>query len=164
MMIAGQAGVIVYARPPGHPLLSVAVTVKVAWLFDVGVPERTPLEPSSVRPAGNEPADTVYVYGATPPLAVSVWLNADATVMLLSDGSVIVTPQPTVRFSDCGLLTNGVALLSVAVTENVATPGIVGVPEITPVEAFNVKPLGSDPEVIDHVYGLIPPTALRVCE
>src|ERR1041384_2445539 len=98
MVIDGHAGVIVYIWLPGQPLLSVAVTVKAAGLLDGGVPESTPLEPSSVRPAGNEPADTVYVYGATPPPAVSVWLNAAATVMLLSDGSVIVAPQPMVRF------------------------------------------------------------------
>ncbi len=30
-------------------------------------------------------------------------------------------------------------------------PDAVGVPEITPVDAFKVKPAGSEPVVIDHV-------------
>jgi hypothetical protein len=46
----------------------------------------------------------------------------------------------------------------------VAFAAAVGVPLITPVEEFSVKPLGKVPDVSDHVYGLVPPVADNVCE
>jgi hypothetical protein len=42
--------------------------------------------------------------------------------------------------------------------------GAVGVPVMTPVEAFNESPLGKAPLVTDHEYGGVPPIALRVVE
>ena len=39
-----------------------------------------------------------------------------------------------------------------------------GVPLITPVEAPNVNPPGRIPEMSDQVYGVWPPTAVKVCE
>jgi hypothetical protein len=38
----------------------------------------------------------------------------------------------------------------------------VGVPLITPVEAFSERPLGSAPEVNAQLYGAVPPLAVRV--
>ena len=46
----------------------------------------------------------------------------------------------------------------------VALAAAVGVPLIRPVDAFNARPLGSVPEVSDHVYGVVPPVAVSVCE
>ena len=46
----------------------------------------------------------------------------------------------------------------------VATPPVVGKPEITPVADARVRPAGSAPEVMDHVYGAVPPVARSVCE
>jgi hypothetical protein len=43
-----------------------------------------------------------------------------------------------------------------------AVPAVVGVPEITPVEAFSVSPAGRLPDAIDHVSGEIPPLACNV--
>src|SRR5580658_751355 len=43
-------------------------------------------------------------------------------------------------------------------------PTPAGVPEITPVAEFKVRPCGSAPEAIDQVYGETPPVAVRVCE
>jgi hypothetical protein len=40
----------------------------------------------------------------------------------------------------------------------------VGVPLITPVDAFNVRPPGKVPEVSVHAYGVVPPLATNVCE
>ncbi len=40
----------------------------------VGVPVIAPVEAFRVRPAGNVPALTEYVYGPTPPVAASVTL------------------------------------------------------------------------------------------
>jgi hypothetical protein len=44
-----------------------------------------------------------------------------------------------------------------------AVPTDAGVPLITPLDAFKVSPLGSDPAVTDQVIGLLP-LALSVCE
>ena len=56
--------------------------------------------------------------------------------------------------------------LSVAVTANaipvVPLVAVVGVPEITPVEAVRVNPAGRLAEVIAKVYGLVPPLAVTV--
>lgn len=40
----------------------------------------------------------------------------------------------------------------------------VGFPLIPPVDEFSVKPVGKVPEVSDHVYGMVPPVAVNVCE
>jgi hypothetical protein len=40
-------------------------------------------------------------------------------------------------------------------------PAMVGVPVIAPVEVFSVKPAGSEPLVIENVYGETPPVAMR---
>ena len=53
------------------PLL--ALTVNVAVAAAVGVPEITPVAPSSVKPAGSEPPDKLQLKGAVP-VAASVWL------------------------------------------------------------------------------------------
>ena len=41
-------------------------------------------------------------------------------------------------------------------------PAAVGVPEIVPVEVLKIRPDGSAPETIDHVYGTAPFEALSV--
>lgn len=46
---------------------------------------------------------------------------------------------------------------SVACTVKVAVPAVVGVPEITPVAAFNVKPAGSAPMVTVQLTAGVPP-------
>ena len=55
-----------------------------------------------------------------------------------------------------------------SVTVNVSDTGealaVVGVPEITPVEVFNVNPVGNVPVVRANVYGATPPDAARVVE
>ena len=39
-----------------------------------------------------------------------------------------------------------------------------GVPEITPVDAFSERPLGSEPDRIANVYGATPPLAISAVE
>lgn len=46
----------------------------------------------------------------------------------------------------------------------VSTSAAVGVPLITPVEAFRVKPGGRCPRVIAQVYGPVPPVAANDVE
>jgi hypothetical protein len=61
-----------------------------------------------------------------------------------------------------------VAVCAVGVVESVTftvkpkAPEAVGVPEIMPVEAFKLRPGGKEEEVIDHVYGVVPPVAARL--
>ncbi len=55
-------------------------------------------------------------------------------------------------------------LLSVTVVMKIKGPLPVGVPEIVPVDGAIVSPLGRVPEVIDQVYGALPPVAFIVCE
>src|ERR1700733_14838078 len=49
---------------------------------------------------------------------------------------------------------------SVARTGNAEAPAVVGVPEMVPSLASE-SPAGSDPEVTDQLYGLVPPEADR---
>lgn len=51
---------------------------------------------------------------------------------------------------------------SVTSTVNEDVPAFGGVPEITPVDAFSVSPVGRLPVLIDHVYGEMPPLTDRV--
>jgi hypothetical protein len=51
---------------------------------------------------------------------------------------------------------------SVTFTVKLDVPGVVGVPEMSPEDAFRVKPSGKLPSVIVHAYGRVPPVACRV--
>ena len=51
--------------------------------------------------------------------------------------------------------------LSVAPSQNVYVPAVVGVPEKAPVDAFSVRPGGRVPLVL-NVYGPVPPVAVMV--
>ena len=53
--------------------------------------------------------------------------------------------------------------VSVTCATKLAVPSDVGLPEIDPA-AESVSPAGKDPEVIDHVYGSVPPEAVNACE
>jgi hypothetical protein len=53
---------------------------------------------------------------------------------------------------------------SVMVAVKLKVPFAVGVPEITPVLAARLSPAGRLPEVIDQVYGVVPPVATRDLE
>jgi hypothetical protein len=55
----------------------------------VGVPPITPVA-DKLRPAGSVPEDTHQLYGAVPPVAVSVWLYAVPTVPAGSEAVEIV--------------------------------------------------------------------------
>ncbi len=47
--------------------------------------------------------------------------------------------------------------VSVALTVKLYAPEVVGVPLITPVDVFKLKPAGSDPAEIENVIGAVPP-------
>jgi hypothetical protein len=52
--------------------LSVTVTVKVLCPDVVGTPVMSPVDASTLSPAGSDPEVTDQVYGAMPPLAETV--------------------------------------------------------------------------------------------
>lgn len=47
---------------------------------------------------------------------------------------------------------------------NDEVPDAVGVPEIAPDDAVRLNPAGSEPDVMLHVYGVVPPDAASVDE
>ena len=49
-------------------------------------------------------------------------------------------------------------------TVNVLAAAAVGIPEMIPVDAVSVRPVGSAPAVMDHVKGAVPPDSVSVCE
>jgi len=51
---------------------------------------------------------------------------------------------------------------SVTFTVTVTVAAAVGVPEMTPVLVAIVNPVGRVPEVMDQLYGVAPPVAVRV--
>jgi hypothetical protein len=54
-------------------------------------------------------------------------------------------------------------VVSVVLTTKAKVPAVLGVPEIVPV-ALSVRPVGSKPEAMDHVYGAVPPVTARLWE
>ena len=54
-------------------------------------------------------------------------------------------------------------LESLTVTVNEEVPGVVGVPLICP-ELLSASPAGREPELIDQVYGAVPPVAAKAAE
>src|SRR5262245_41206538 len=53
---------------------------------------------------------------------------------------------------------------SVTLNVMVNVPVAVGVPLITPVEAFSESPAGSEPDAMENVYAGVPPFAARATE
>ena len=53
---------------------------------------------------------------------------------------------------------------SVSKIWKVIVPAVVGVPEITPVEEFKLRPAGNEPEYTAQRYGGVPPVPVIVVE
>jgi hypothetical protein len=83
----------------------------------------------------------------------SIESGADQMSVLVADDTVIVTVPWAM-----------VPCASVTVTPKLVLPVLVGVPEITPVEASRLSPAGREPEVIAQEYGVMPPVAWSVAE
>ena len=80
--------------------------------------------------------------------------------MAAGNGEVVVIPSAAgliVMESDLDAVCER---LSVTCTTKLATVAPVGVPLIAPAES--VKPDGSVPDVIDQVYGAVPPEAAKI--
>jgi uncharacterized protein (UPF0212 family) len=141
------------------PAAFVALTVKLKVFSAVGVPEITPVAPFKLRPAGKAPLSTVHVIGALP-LALSVCLSGAPTAPPGRDAvSIVGVPGAATT-----MLNAFVALPAafVALTVKLKAFAAVGMPEITPVAPFKLKPVGKAPLSTVHVIGAFP-LALSVC-
>jgi len=74
---------------------------------------------------------------------------------------VMVRAAATMRLN--ALLT-ATEVLSVTWTVKLAGPELVGVPLMTPVAGFMVRPPGSKPAVMVQAYAGVPPTACKLIE
>jgi len=136
------------------PAEFVALTVKLYVLAAVGVPVIAPVAEFKLKPVGNVPLATAHVIGVVP-VALSVWLYALFTV---PSGSVAVVIVGGAAITILRELVPFPAEL-VALTEKVNAPIVVGVPDITPVEAFRLKPAGKARAEMSHVIGVVPVAA-----
>jgi len=136
---------------------SVTVTVKFVVPEAVGVPEITPVAPFKINPAGKLPVVTAQLYGVMPPVACKVvFAYPEPTTPTGSEAEVVVTLNAATVIV---ILNAWIAVLPLGVSESVTVtvkltgPVVVpvGVPEITPVAAFKVRPEGRLPVVTAQV-------------
>lgn len=143
-----------------------------------GVPEIAPVDSSRLRPSGNEPFDTSHVAPSrfTPDTVALYGSSTDAagneSVVIYDEhaGTVVDGAGTSVVAGDSVVVVSGGANVTmkykvtdttqpddvVAETTALVTPSFVGVPEITPVVSFKVRPFGSAPPVTDQVALLRP--------
>src|SRR5579863_1758558 len=131
----------------GFGELSVTVTVKLNVPTLVGMPLSDPSLPR-VTPGGRFPAVMLQVNGRNPPVVPKV--NTPYGVPATPAGGTGIGFKVSwagvlmvIWVADGGPLT-GVCALSVAVTENLNVPALVGVPDTVPSLA-NTSPGGSTP-------------------
>ncbi len=133
------------------PYTSVTRTVNVEALLTVGVPDISPVDELSVRPAGSVPVAMVHVNGAVPPVAAR---NSEYAMVLVPSGSVVVV------ITGVGLTTmlkSFAAVYPEASVTWMVKPDVlvaVGVPEITPDEESMLTPGGKLPAVMAQVNGV----------
>ena len=142
--------------------MSFTVAVKLEVPVAVGVPEMVPVVAARLSPAGRLPELIDHVYDGLPPVAV---IGAEYATPSVPEGNA-----PVVMISGEGAMTNEIVAdlvwtgleesVTVAVTFTVIA--VVGVPEMMPVLVARVSPAGRLPEVMDQLYGVAPPVAVRV--
>jgi len=123
------------------PLASVACTVKLKVPATVVAPLSTPVE-SSVNDAGRVPLTTSQVYGATPPVAVSVCGGyATPTSAFGSEAGDVIVNGAGLTWMEHDRV---VLLLAASSTRktNGKVPGVVGTPVITAFGESSVRPGG----------------------
>jgi hypothetical protein len=147
---------------------TVTVTVTVPALAAGGESARISSELTGFAVAGLPPNVTVTLQPASrggQDRPVPVISSAVNPVTGPLSGRIAVITGPLTEI-DSGWLVSVIGGLceSVTVTVKEYVPATSGVPEICPVEEFNVSPGGSDPELTDHEYGATPLTAASDAE
>ena len=133
------------------PAEFVAFTVKFDVPAVVGVPVIAPVVAFKIKPTGSVPFSTAHIIGVVP-VAASLWLYALFTVpsgreaVVIVGGAVMTMLRVFVPFP----------AEFVALTEKLNVPIVVGVPEMTPVVSFKLRPAGSVRLEIDQVIGIEP--------
>ena len=143
---------------------SVTCTVNDTVPAAVGVPEITPVDATRLNPAGNVPALTLQLYGVVPPLACSV---VEYAVPAVPPGKDVVVTVGGCAAAATAILKAFVPVLfaaSFTCTVNDTVPAVVGVPEITPVDATRLNPAGNVPAFTLQLYGVVPPLACSAVE
>ena len=92
------------------PPSSVTTTMKTNIPAVVGVPLKSPVEPSD-RPRGTilGPGFTENTYGAVPPLAVNVWAYGTVTFACSAAGGGVSMANTAAAFAGCATRTTGMA-------------------------------------------------------
>ena len=73
-----------------------------------------------------------------------------------------VTAAATVMLNDFVAVCAVGAVESVTLAVKLNDPAVVGVPEIVPLAAANVRPAGNAPALMLQLYGVVPPLAAKV--
>ena len=135
-------------------------SIKLKFPAVVGVPDIKPVAVFRVRPGGSAPDVMLHVIGAVP-LAVGVRLYGVPTV---PPGSVWKSSLAPVGAAVIMMVSSTPiwpqAFSTRSIKRNV--PAVVGVPDISPVAVFRVRPDGNEPDVMLHVIGAVP-VAEGVC-
>ena len=165
VMVGGLGtGLIVIDRAfsPVRGIVSVARTVKLDVPSVVGVPVIAPVASFKLKPGGSAPETTLHFGAPVPPVAVRVVLYLDPAV---PSGSVVVVIRGGIGagliLTDKRCSSNKPAV-SVARMVRGKVPATVGVPVITPVEAFSSIPGGIRPLVMRHDTAPLPRSAASV--
>jgi hypothetical protein len=156
--VSGETTVIEAAAVATAAVLSCTCTTKFEVPGAVGVPEITPVVGEMFRPAGREPEAMLQLYGVTPPAAISAVVYATPTSPCGWGPPINVSGGTgfEMRIDLFAVTVKGTELLSVSCRVNIEVPAVVGVPEITPVAALNVRPAGRVPLRILVVRGAVP--------
>ena len=123
----------------------------------VGVPVIAPVVAFKFKPVGRLPSVIAHVIGVVP-VAASLWLYAlfivpsGRVAVVIVGGTVMTMLRVFVPFP----------AEFVALTAKLNVPVVVGVPDISPMVSFKLRPAGSVRLEIDHVRG-VEPVAARVC-
>jgi len=118
-----------------------------------------------LSPLGNTPLVILQLTGRIPPLAERV---AVYPVPVAAQGTVVVVIErvvPDEMFnSELAVADWGCDPESETFTVNQDAPGVFGVPKITAEEEVSPNPGGSNPLLMGHKYGVVPPLACSVAE
>ena len=138
-----------------------AAIVKILLPVALAVPATTPVDAFRVSPEGKAPAVRVQAYGYVPPLADSVAEYTAPTVPAGSEDVVMVSGSPIMTEK---ALVAIVRMLSETPIVNPDAPADVGVPEMTPVAGFSIRPAGSESAATNQFKVPHPAVAARDVE
>lgn len=115
-------------------------------------------------PAGIDPEASVHVNGPIPPAATRFCVYPEPMTPTGIDEVATDRGVAATEMESCFVALREPASSTRSVNVLTESEVAVGVPEMTPVDGFSVRPPGRLPSVVDHVNGPAPPETDRVCE